>query len=556
MRWLLVVFCVVVQWAQAAPNILMLVAEDLSPRIGAYGDSVAQTPTLDALAQQSVRYTNAYTTAGVCAPSRAALLMGQHQISFSGMHMRTSTGPLGEYLARPPSALKAFPEMLRRAGYFTFTDSKLDYQFSGVRAGSGPFSIWDAQGAAAHWRQRRPGQPFFGLINFMQTHESGVMRIDVAPYSAAHAATQRMRKANGLVAAEITNPAKVQLPPYYPDLPEIRADIARHYDNVAAMDAQVASILQALADDGLADNTIVIWTTDHGDGLPRAKRELFDSGLKVPLLVLVPKALRSKLPTQGRWQPGSSDDRLVSFVDLAPTVLDMAGVQVSAEVRAQWHGVNFLTSQRQAIFASRDRIDEVMDRQRAVRDQRFKYIRSWYPEVPGGHPLAYRDNLDMMQALRTAFRRGELNRLQAQWFEGPGEEQLYDLLEDPHEVNNLALKANADDRLRNHRARLRGLLIDWLARVGDTAATAEAKLREGLLVEGSVPQTPTPNMRWQGDSLVLSDAGNASIGYRFTDGEPWRLYQTPFAITHQSVQVKAVRYGWRESKVRIVEREP
>ena len=556
MRWMLLGCWVVTQCVLAAPNLLLLVAEDLSPRIGAYGDSLAQTPSLDALAQQSVRFTKVFTTAGVCAPSRAALLLGQHQISFAAMHMRTSTGPAGEYLARPSATLKAFPELLRQAGYFTFTDNKLDYQFSGIRAGSGPFSIWDAQGPTAHWRQRKADQPFFGLINFMQTHESGVMRMDVSAYSTAHAATQRMRKKGGLVAASVTDPSQVVLPPYYPDLPEVRRDMARHYDNVAAMDAQVASILQALEDDGLADNTIVIWTTDHGDGLPRAKRDLFDSGLRVPLLVRVPKALQHNLPTSKRWSAGSHDNRLVSFVDIAPTVLALAGVSVPSQVRAQWHGANFLNSRRNAVFASRDRIDEVMDRQRAVRDERFKYIRSWYPEVAGGHPLAYRDNLEMMQAMRSAYQDGRLNSTQAQWFEGAGEEQLYDLHRDPHEVNNLALKANTDGALGKQRARLRGMLVDWLARVGDTAVVAETKLRDSLLVAGEVPQTPTPQPTWHGSKLTLKDAENASIGYRFQEDQPWRLYQTPIAVSSQSVQVKAVRYGWRESQVLLLKRRP
>ena len=274
------------------PNILLLVAEDLSTRIGAYGDKVARTPNLDALAKRSVRFTQVFTTAGVCAPSRAALVMGQHQISFGAQHMRTSTGPHGLYYAQPDAHLKAFPELLRAAGYFTFTDGKLDYQFSGIGAGSGPFTLWDEEGEEAHWRNREPGQPFFGLINFLETHESGLMRMDVEPHSESHRATQRMRISRGLVAKAVTDPADVNVPPYYPDIPEVRADIARHYDNIHAMDARVGKILSTLEQDGLSERTIVIWTTDHGDGLPRAKREIFDTGIHVPMLVHVPSSSR------------------------------------------------------------------------------------------------------------------------------------------------------------------------------------------------------------------------------------------------------------------------
>jgi arylsulfatase A-like enzyme len=170
-----------------APNILLLVAEDMGARLGSYGDEHAKTPNLDALARQSTRFTQVYTTAGVCAPSRAALVTGQHQISFGAQHMRSSTAPLGRYLAQPPADLRALPELLRQLGYYTYTDGKLDYQFSGIRAGSGPFTLWDKEGESAEgWRERPEGKPFFALINLMQTHESGVMRADGKSYGQSH----------------------------------------------------------------------------------------------------------------------------------------------------------------------------------------------------------------------------------------------------------------------------------------------------------------------------------------------------------------------------------
>lgn len=527
------------------PNILLLVAEDLSPRVGPYGDAVARTPHLDALAGRAVRFNAAFTTAGVCAPSRAALIMGQHQISFAGQHMRTTTGPLGPYLARPEAGLKAFPELLRTAGYFTFTDQKLDYQFSGVTAGSGPFTIWDAEGVDAHWRQRDDGQPFFGLINFMETHESGVMRLDVAPVGEAHAQTQQFRRALGLVAPPVTDPADVLLPPYYPDLPAVRGDLARHYDNIHAMDARVGRILAELDADGLTERTIVLWTSDHGDGLPRAKRELKDAGIHVPLLLALPKALAPP-----DWPDTGTDDRLVSFVDLAPTVLRWAGVELPDAL----HGEDLLNSSRRYVYAARDRIDTVMDRQRAVRDARYKYIRSWYPQVPGGHALDYRDNLAMVRAMRRAFEAGELSEDAARWFLPAGEEQLYDLLEDPHEIDNRI----ADPALAEVRQRLRNELIDWLIRVGDSAIHPEAELRRSLLVDGEIPRTPAPEVRLDGERLRIDAIPGASIGYQrvgpdgSADGR-WRLYTEPVAMAG-AVRVKAVRYGWRESEVVLLKR--
>ena len=517
--------------ADKPPNILLLVAEDLGPRLGSFGDNLANTPNIDSLAQRSTRFTQAFTTAGVCAPSRAALITGQHQISFGGQHMRSSTSPLGGYLAQPATELRALPELLRQLGYYTYTDNKLDYQFSGIRAGTGPFTLWDKDGARAEdWRQRSPDQPFFGLINFMQTHESGVMRPDGPSHSKSHTQSQQMRKALGLVAKPVTDPAQVQLPPYYPDLPEVRVDMARHYDNIHAMDQRVGEILAALRDDGLADSTIVIWTADHGDGLPRAKRELFDSGIHVPMLL---------------HRPGQSvakdDAQLISFVDLAPTLYALAG---GTAPPSYWHGQNFLdpnNAKRNFVYASRDRIDEVNDRQRAVRTTHFKYIRSYRPEIPGGHTLAYRDNLDMTRAWRAAYATNELPPVQAAWFQPPGQEQLYDLRDDPHEINNLA----ADPKFADVLAHLSQQLDDFLSRVGDTSEVAEQTLRQQFLENGTLRQTPPPTVIWQNGKAQLSSPIDASIGYRLEPDAPWQLYTEP--LQAQSLQAKSIRYGWAES---------
>lgn len=521
-------------FAAQPPNILLLLAEDLSPRLGAYGDPLAVTPNLDALAQNAITYTRAFTTAGVCAPSRASLITGQHQISFGAQHMRTSTGPLGQYYALPPAHLRAFPELLRQSGYYTFTDRKLDYQFSGVGAGTGPFTIWDADGAAdTAWQNRNADQPFFGLINLMETHESGVMRTDVEPYSKSHARTIAMRRGGNLIAAQITDPTAVNLPPYYPDLAEVRRDVARHYDNIAAMDQRVGRILKALQKDGLARNTIIIWATDHGDGLPRAKRELYDSGLHVPLLVAIP------------GEPARTDTRLVSFVDLAPTILDFANVSPPAYL----HGQSIFAAPREYIFASRDRIDEVPDRQRAVRDARFKYIRSDYPELPGGHPLTYRDNLEMVRAMRASFTAGTLTPAQAQWFTGPGVHRLYDTHTDPHELNNLASAPEHETTL----ARLSQALDRFLIRVGDWGTMPETKMRTQLLDADNVPVTPVPFSLLQAGHVRLISPIGASVGYRATGAAQWQLYRDNASIRindyPRGLEAKSVRYGWQESKV-------
>src|SRR5687768_2861625 len=318
----------------ARPNIVWISNEDMSPHIGAYGDTMARTPVLDRLARESVRFTHAFTTAPVCAPSRAAIITGMYQTSLGAQHMRTTEDRVpelpGPYLAVPPFYVKAFPEYLRAAGYFTSNRAKTDYQF-GV-----PFTIWDDLGANAHWRNRADKtQPFFSVFNLEITHESRIF-----PSSPA-------RKGKPLV----TDRSKLQVPPYYPDTPLVREELARVYDNIADMDAQVGEILKQLQDDGLADNTIVFYWSDHGDGVPRSKRPLYDSGLRVPLMIRWPKGLG------GPATPGSVRDELVSFIDLAPTVLALAGVDIPVHLQGR-----VLVGPKAApapafVFAARDRMD-------------------------------------------------------------------------------------------------------------------------------------------------------------------------------------------------------
>jgi N-sulfoglucosamine sulfohydrolase len=249
--------------AQKPPNILWISAEDMSPHLGAYGDALARTPNLDKLAAESIRFTNAFSTAPVCAPSRAAIITGMYQNAIGAHHMRTREDTVpelpGPYLAVPPFYVKAFPEYLRASGYFTSNRFKTDYQFGA------PFTIWDDLGKEAHWRHRPDkGQPFFSVFNLEVTHESSSFPRNRRP------------------APRVTDPARVAVPPYYPDTPAVREELARLYDNVAVMDGQAGQLLRELEEDGLADSTIVFFWSDHGDGVPRAKRSLYEAGLRVP----------------------------------------------------------------------------------------------------------------------------------------------------------------------------------------------------------------------------------------------------------------------------------
>lgn len=525
------------------PNILLLMAEDMSPRVGAFGDRLAVTPNLDALAAHGVRYSNTFTTAGVCAPSRAAHILGMHQIAAGTQHMRSSTRPAGGYYSVPPGDVKAYPQLLRAAGYYTYTDYKLDYQFSSVVAHSGPPTIWDLEGAVPQdWEKRSDGQPFFGFINFQVTHESGIFRpLGSKPESVMHLAMQLLRwwQLDAPV-PPVVRPQDIVVPPYYPDTPTVRADMARHYNNITYMDREVGDILKKLQADGLADSTIVIWTTDHGDGLPRAKRELYDSGIKVPMIIRWPEAFRPE-----GVEPGSVDERIISFVDLGPTILSLAGVPVPAYMQGR-NVASRDAAPREYVYASRDRIDEMMDRQRAVRDKRYKYLRSWYPQQPGGDDLEFRNNIDMVREMRALYEADKLNVVQRQWYEPPGEERLYDLEQDPYEIYDVSADPHYQAVLR----RMRGAMDDWLARVGDWSEEPEDAMVARFEPGGERQVTPAPTLSVSGGELLITPAAEGhSLEYRLDDGR-WQLYTGPASVDPtNAIEARAVRYGWEESEI-------
>ena len=522
------------------PNIVWISNEDMSPRLGAYGDKLARTPTLDRLARESVRFTNAFTTAPVCAPSRAAIITGMFQNAIGAQHMRTTEDRIpelpGPYLAVPPFYVKAFPEYLRAAGYFTSNRAKTDYQF-GV-----PFTIWDDIGPNAHWRNRSDkNQPFFSVFNIQVTHESQIF-----PTSPA-------RKGKPL----ITDPKEVPLPPYYPDTPLVRQEIARMYDNIADMDTQVGELLRQLDDDGLTDNTIVFYWSDHGDGIPRSKRSLYDSGLHVPLMIRWPK--------NSSVVPGSANDQLVSFVDLAPTVLAMAGVEIPAHLQGRVLVGPKASNEPQFIYAARDRMDIEYDMMRAARDKRFLYIRNFQPELPYAGHVPYRTQSDIMQEWLRLQAESQLSGPPALWMRThrPAEE-LYDTRSDPHQVNNLAADAT-------HRAtleRMRSAVTAWMSRIGDQGLINEPEMIQRMWPGGVQPETAQPYIlpRRSGiddlkrqpslaikeplEVIIYVPTQGASIGYTTDEGPSatWKLYTGPILVKGPlTLRAKAIRYGYKES---------
>jgi uncharacterized sulfatase len=294
------------------PNILWISTEDMSPDSGCYGDPYAITPNVDKLAAQGVRYTNAFATAPVCAPSRSAIITGMYPTTIGSMHMRSK--------AVPPAGVKAFTEYLRAAGYYCTNNSKTDYNFetptppgaAGVAAFNSPppVTLWDETSNTAHWRNRTDkSQPFFAVFNIMVTHESQVR----VPDNVYQRNTARLKP------EQFHDPAKAVLPPYYPDTPLVRKDWARYYDNITAMDYQVADILKQLEEDGLAENTIVFFWGDHGRGLPRSKRFVYDSGLRVPLIVRWPGQIQN-------YHPDSPYFQYLNYLEEIPTMKEIKRV--------------------------------------------------------------------------------------------------------------------------------------------------------------------------------------------------------------------------------------
>jgi len=502
------------------PNILWVSCEDISPDLGCYGDSYAVTPNIDKLAAQGVRYTNAYSHAGVCAPARSGIITGMYPTTIGTHYMRCK--------GVPPAQVKCFTEYLRAAGYYCTNNSKTDYQFDP------PMTAWDESSRKAHWRGRAKGQPFFAVINLTVSHES-----------------RNWPKKGEKI---FHDPAQAVVPPYYPDTPVVRQNLARYYDNVTKMDEQAGKILQQLDEDGLADNTIVWFWGDHGRGLPRGKRWIYDSGIHVPLVIRIPAKWR-KLVMPGNpdsVKPESVDDELVAFIDFAPTMLSLAGVKIPSHIQ----GHAFLGSQkakpREYIFAARDRMDEAYDLIRAVRDKRFKYIRNYMPHLTRGQDIEYMNRMPAMQEMRRLNAEGKLKGPKKQYFEPTKPvEELYDTHTDPHEVKNLA----GDPKYKKVLERMRKVHAEWVQETSDIGLIPEPEFDEMKRPGGKWQKTAEPMfIRVHGKKNTIAITcvtSGASIVYKIKENERdgrWKLFTGPIKLeAGQVLHAKACRIGYKDS---------
>ena len=387
--------------AAPRPNVIWITSEDHGPEMGCFGDTFATTPNVDKLAAKGMIYIRAWSCAPVCAPARTTLISGMYASSTGGEHMRS--------LMPYPKGKQMYPQLLREAGYYCSNNSKEDYNLAD------PGKAWNESSKKAHWTNRATGQPFFAVFNSEKSHES---KIRARPHTAVHDA------------------AKVRVPPYHPDTPEVRRDWAQYYDIVTQADADAGKLLAQLDADGLADDTIVFYYGDHGSGMPRSKRWLYNSGLHVPLVVFIPEKFKALRPAD--YKAGGKSDRLVSFVDFAPTLLSLVGVKPPDWMQGRAFLGPHTAPPNDFLHGFRGRMDERYDLLRSVTDGRYVYIRNYMPHLIYGQHLDFMWQTTTTRVWEQLHKDGKLTAVQDVFWNRKAPEELYDLRTDPGEVKNLA----------------------------------------------------------------------------------------------------------------------
>lgn len=520
------------------PNILWLSCEDIGPLLGCYGTKGIETPNIDRLAREGIRYTHAYAATGVCAPSRSSIITGMYPVSMGTHNMRTSgfvfyegidgeqypalrsvAGKNGQnipaYSAVPDAQVKCFTEYLRAAGYYCTNNAKCDYQFYP------PFTAWDENNKKADFRNRPAGMPFFSVYNHEVTHESRIWKHADHPM--------------------LADPQDVRVPAYYPDIPVVRKDLARAYSNIEELDAQIGEWLKRLEEEGLLDKTIIFFWSDHGGPLLRQKRAVGNTGLHVPLIVRFPD----------KKMAGTVCDDVVSLMDLGPTVLSLAGIEPPGYMQGEAFLGAYVSAQKsEAVYGNADRFDEVYDFSRSIIDGRFSYIRNFEPQLPLIYRNAYREQIEMTRTLIEMDKKGELRDGAAYIFRDTRDvEELYDLEKDPDEVHNLA----ADPEYRDQLLKMRKQLADWQLAVNDKGLIDEYNLVQ-LFWPGLIQPVTEKVVIRERDGLIelVCATEGASIGYQTGDrigGEQWMVYHEPIRLKEgQKLVARAKRIGYQISE--------
>lgn len=442
--------------AAERPNVLWIIAEDFSPDLSCYGVAEARTPNIDGLAANGVRFTKAFTTAPVCSASRSAFMTGMYQTTI-GAHNHRSHRDDGYQL---PEGVRVLPHWLRDAGVFTanivhLTDDRSERFYRGTGKTDWNFNSDGKPFESNEWSDLKSHQPFYAQINFSETHRG----------PAWNSADKEVEQP--------ADPAKVKVPPYYPDHPLVREDWAQYLNSAMALDKKVGRVLGQLERDGLAENTVVFFFGDHGQAMPRGKQWCYDSGLRVPLIVHVPASLKKDDASLHVGEPGSTDDRLVEAIDFTPTTLALLGAPKPQAM--QGHDLFSRDEQRHwrdAAFGARDRCDETVFHMRTVRTPRYRYIRNFDHEKPFLLLNRYKEtSYPTIPLLRSLFAKGKLDDVQARLAspEPRPQEELYDLEHDPYEIDNLASSPEHAKVLQDLRKRL----DRWIAETNDQGQTRE-----------------------------------------------------------------------------------
>ncbi len=462
---------------QDKPNILWITCEDITPMQGSYGDQVAFTPNLDKLASEGIQFNNAYSTAAVCSPARSCLISGVYATTLGTQNLRSEF--------KIPNEIRTLPHILRENGYYCTNNYKEDYNFTDT-------TIWNESSHESHWRNRLKGQPFFSVFNIETTHQSQIFGNDESFYN----------KYGKLLTDELRHhPDSIQIAPYYFDSPEVRKLWARYYDLVTIMDQQVADLLGQLREDGLEENTIIFYFSDHGTGMPRAKRALYNSGVKVPFIVYVPDKYKHMI----NQTPGTINNDIVSFVDFPPTILSLAGIPHPEYMVGQSFLGDYRGSPREYAFATSDRVDEAFELSRTVKNKKFSYIRNFLPHLPLIQPNYYSDQSEIMQELYRLKALTPYSRMteaqQSMWHPRRSPEELYDLENDPFEVNNLA----NDPAYNNVLLDMRRALKDWMIETHDTGLIPESFLLDNTMEEPAYNIAQNQNIYPIDEILTLND---------------------------------------------------
>jgi len=511
-------------------NVLWLVAEDLSPDyLSVYGDFTVPTPNIDKLASEGVVYDYAFSTSGVCAPSRATLATGVYANSFGAQNMRTMWAEpnarrsgIIDYEAVPPANVKMVSDIIRENGYYATNNSKTDYQFEmSVMA-------WDESSNNAHWKNRpNSNTPFFSIFNFGPTHEGNFF--------------SNWDDEEFLVPKD----SEINIPPYLPQNSIGERDLKKVYSRIVKLDEWIGEKIKELEDDGLLEKTIVFFYSDHGGPLPRQKRLLYDSGLKVPLVIRFPDGERA----------GKRDNRLVSFVDFPLTVLSLAGIEPPSFMQGQaFEGKYKSKSERKYIHGHADRFDESVDMIRAVRSKKFKYFKNFNPEKPYYLPLAFRERLPSMKELLRMRDAGELDEYQALWFrKSKPEEELFDIENDPHELNNIANNPQYTEVL----TAMREECISWMNVIDDKGLIEEKELIESFYPNRKARQTELPIIEISEKNVSVNELTDGSrLGYRYSSeklpSKGWNHYKNPIDLKpNDTLEIIAHRIGYKSVLTKI-----